>query len=241
MNPDVDVLLVEAGGDDNVAEVVAPGQWTANLGSQRDWGFRGEPNPHINSRSIVYSMGNMLGGSSSINVMAWIRAHRDDWNHFATEAGDPAWNYESFLDIYRDIEDWHGTADPAYRGSGGPVFVHPPPDPHPLALATLDAASATGIPVYPSANGCMMEGTTGAALGDLRIRNRQRESVFRSYAFPFMDRPNLTILTHALVQRIVVEGGKAVGVEIRHRGARRRIDADAEVVLSLGATTHPRC
>jgi choline dehydrogenase len=239
-NPDVDVLLVEAGGDDNVAEVVAPGQWTANLGSERDWGFRSEPNSHINNRSIMYSTGKVLGGSSSINVMAWIRAHRDDWNHFATEAGDPAWNYESVLDIYRDIEDWHGTPDPAYRGSGGPVFVQPAPDPNPLALATLDAASATGIPVYPSANGRMMEATTGAALGDVRIRNGQRESVFRSYTFPFMDRPNLTVLTHALVQRIVVEGGKAVGVEIRHRGASRRVDAGAEVVLSLGANNTPR-
>jgi choline dehydrogenase len=239
-NPDVDVLLVEAGGDDNVAEVVAPGQWTANLGSERDWGFLSEPNPHINNRSIMFSMGKVLGGSSSINVMAWIRAHRDDWNHFATEAGDPAWNYESVLDIYRDIEDWHGAPDPAYRGSGGPVFVQPPPDPHPLALATLDAASATGIPVYPSANGRMMEATAGAALGDLRIRNGQRESVFRSYTFPLMDRPNLTVLTHALVQRIVVEGSKAVGVDIRHRGASRRIDAGAEVVLSLGANNTPK-
>jgi choline dehydrogenase len=239
-NPDVDVLLVEAGGDDNVPEVVAPGQWTANLGSERDWGFRSEPNSHINNRSIMYSTGKVLGGSSSINVMAWIRAHRDDWNHFATEAGDPAWNYESVLDIYRDIEDWHGAPDPAYRGSGGPVFVQPAPDPHPLALATLDAASATGIPVYPSANGRMMEASTGAALGDVRIRNGQRESVFRSYTFPLMDRPNLTVLTHALVQRIVVEGGKAVGVEIRHRGASRRIDAGAEVVLSLGANNTPK-
>ncbi len=83
-NPDADVLLVEAGGDDNVLEVVAPGQWTTNLGSERDWGFLGEPNPSINNRSILHSMGKVLGGSSSINVMAWIRGHRDDWNHFAT-------------------------------------------------------------------------------------------------------------------------------------------------------------
>ncbi|WP_442791289.1 GMC family oxidoreductase [Mycobacterium sp. Aquia_216] len=239
-NPDADVLLVEAGGDDNVADVIAPGRWTANFGSERDWGFRGEPNPSINNRSIAYTMGKVLGGSSSINVMAWIRGHRDDWNHFATEAGDPAWDYESVLDIYRDIEDWHGTPDPAYRGRGGPVFVQPPRDPHPLALATLDAAKATGTAVYPSANGRLMEGTAGAALGDLRIRNGQRESVFRSYTFPVMDRPNLTVLTHALVQRVVVEGGKAVGVEIRHQGASRRIDADAEVVLSLGANNTPK-
>ncbi|CDO87775.1 GMC family oxidoreductase [Mycobacterium triplex] len=239
-NAGVDVLLVEAGGDDNVAEVVAPGQWTANLGSERDWGFRGEPNPHLNNRSIMYSTGKVLGGSSSINVMAWIRGHRDDWNHFAAEAGDPAWNYESVLDIYRGIEDWHGAPDPVYRGSGGPVFVQPAPDPNPLALATVDAASAMGTKVYPSANGRLMEATAGVALGDVRIRNGQRQSVFRSYVFPLMDRPNLTVLTHAVVQRVVVEGGKAVGVEIRHHGATRRIDVDAEVVLSLGANNTPK-
>ncbi|BBY21701.1 choline dehydrogenase [Mycobacterium stomatepiae] len=239
-NPDLDVLLVEAGGGDNVAEVVDPGQWTTNLGSERDWGFRGKPNPHINNRSIVYSTGKVLGGSSSINVMAWIRGHRDDWNHFAAEAGDPAWNYESILDTYRDIEDWHGTPDPVYRGSGGPVFVQPPPDPNPLALATLDAAQAAGMTVHASANGQLMEGTTGAALGDVRIRNGQRQSVFRSYVFPLMDRPNLTVLTRALVQRIVVDGDKAVGVEILYNGLSRRVDAGAEVVLSLGANHTPK-
>ncbi|SOX52962.1 oxidoreductase [Mycobacterium ahvazicum] len=239
-NPDVDVLLVEAGGDDNVTEVIDPGQWVANLNSQRDWGFRSMPNPSINNRSIVHSMGKVLGGSSSINVMGWIRAHRDDWNHFAAETGDPAWNYESILAIYREIEDWHGAPDPAYRGTGGPVFIQPPPNPHPLALATLDAARANGLAVYPSANGSMMETTSGAALGDLCIRNGQRQSIFRSFTFPLMDRPNLTVLTHAVVQRVVIQDGKAVGVEIRHRGSTRRIDADAEVVLSLGANHTPK-
>jgi choline dehydrogenase len=239
-NPAVEVLLVEAGGDDNVTEVVNPGLWTANLNSQRDWGFRSTPSPSINNRSILYSTGKVLGGSSSINVMAWIRGHRDDWDHFAAEAGDPAWSYESVLGIYRDIEDWHGAPDPAYRGTGGPVFVQPAPDPNPLALATLDAASAIGIPVHPSANGQLMETNAGAALGDVRIRNGQRESVFRSYVYPLMDRSNLTVLTHALVQRVVIEGGKAVGVEIRHQGTTRRIGADAEVVLSLGANNTPK-
>lgn len=95
------------------------------LGLRTRLGISGQAEPHINNRSIVYSTGKVLGGSSSINVMAWIRGHRDDWNHFAAEAGDPAWNYESILDTYRDIEDWHGTPDPVYRGSGGPVFVQP--------------------------------------------------------------------------------------------------------------------
>lgn len=94
--------------------------------------------------------------------------------------------------------------------------------------------------VHASANGQLMEGTTGAALGDVRIRNGQRQSVFRSYVFPLMDRPNLTVLTRALVQRIVVDGDKAVGVEILYNGLSRRVDAGAEVVLSLGANHTPK-
>jgi choline dehydrogenase len=239
-SPDVDVLLVEAGGDDRSASVVVPDKWTTNFGTERDWAFRSDANPRINNRSIMYSMGKILGGGSSINVMVWIRAHRDDWNHFAAQAGDPAWNYESILDLYRRIEDWHGTPDPAYRGIGGPVFVRPAQEPNPLALATLDAARATGIAVHESANGRLMESTTGVALADVRIRNGKRESIFRSYTFPFMVRPNLTVLTHALVQRVLIKDGKAIGIEISHDGAIRQIDAGAEVVLSLGAINTPR-
>lgn len=74
-----------------------------------------EPNAHLNGRSIPMNMGKVLGGGSSINVMLWARGHRSDWNHFAGEAGDDAWNYESVLKIYRRIEDWHGPADPPRR------------------------------------------------------------------------------------------------------------------------------
>ena len=239
-NPHVDVLLIEAGGDDNVPNVVTPELWATNIGSSRDWSFPSQRNPHINNRSILYSMGKLLGGGSSINVMAWIRAHRDDWNHFAAEAGDPAWNYESVLDIYRRIEDWHGIPDPNYRGTGGPVFIQPAPDPHPLALTTLDAALATGIAVYPGANGHLMEVTEGAAIGDIRVQNGKRVSIFRSYTYPFMDRRNLTVLTNALVQRVLIDKGRAVGVEIAHRGSIHRVDVGTEVVLSLGAINTPK-
>jgi len=126
--PDVSVLLLEAGGDDDVSEVMEAGNWPANLGSERDWNFQGQPNPRVNGRSIPFSMGKVLGGGSSINVMVWARGHKSDWDFFASEAGDPAWNYDSVLNIYRRIEDWHGTPDPKYRGTGGPVFVEPAPN-----------------------------------------------------------------------------------------------------------------
>ena len=132
-NADVSVLLLEAGGQDNVPAVMQAGHWASNLGSERDWNFTAQPNPHLNDRSIPYSMGKVLGGGSSINVMAWARGHKDDWDFFASEAKDKAWSYESVLNIYRRIEDWHGAPDSDYRGTGGPVYVPPstPPRSHP--------------------------------------------------------------------------------------------------------------
>jgi len=107
-NPDISVLLLEAGGDDDLPEVIEAGKWTLNLGSEREWSFQGQPNPRINGRSIPFPMGKILGGGSSINVMVWARGHKNDWDFFASEAGDSAWNYYSVLNIYRRIEDWHG-------------------------------------------------------------------------------------------------------------------------------------
>src|ERR1700682_1010633 len=124
-NASVSVLLLEAGGPDDVPEVMRAEQWPANLGRERHWNFAAQPTPHLNGRSIPYSMGKVLGGGSSINVMAWARGHKNDWDFFASESGDNAWSYESVLNIYRRIEDWHGVPDPDYRGTGGPVYVEP--------------------------------------------------------------------------------------------------------------------
>jgi choline dehydrogenase len=239
-NAEVSVLLLEAGGSDDMPSVMEAGQWPLNLGSERDWGFIGQPNPHLNGRSIPLNMGKVLGGGSSINVMAWARGHRNDWDFFAAEAHDPAWSYESVLNIYRRIEDWHGAPDPKYRGTGGPVFVQPARDPNPVAPAMVEAARSVGIPTFQSQNGLMMEGDGGASIMDLRVRDGIRQSVFRSYAFPYMDRPNLTVLCHALVTRLVMSGKQASGVEIVHDGKVQRITAGVEVVLSLGAIHTPK-
>ena len=95
--------------------------------------------------------GKVLGGGSSINWMLWARGHKNDWDYFALEAGDPAWNYESVLNTYLRIEDWHGAPDPKYRGIGGPVFVEPAPNPNPIAPAMLDGARSVGIPTFDRA------------------------------------------------------------------------------------------
>src|SRR5258708_35763330 len=163
----VRVLLVEAGVSDDVPSVVESVHWALNLGSERDWGFVAEPNPNLNGRCIPLNMGKVLGGGSSINVMAWARGQKNDWDFFAAEAHDAAWSYQSVLNIYRRIEDWHGAPDPGYRGTGRPVFVQPAPDPNPVDPRMVDGARSLGIPTFLSQNGLMMEGDGGASIMDL--------------------------------------------------------------------------
>ena len=231
---------MEAGGDDDVPSVMDPAQWPTNLGSERDWGFCAEPNPHLNGRALPMSMGKVLGGGSSINVSVWARGHKADWQFFAEQAGDPGWGYESVLDIYRRVENWCGPADPTRRGTGGPVEVAPARDPHPTALAVVEGAASIGVRAFDSPNGEMMEAPRGAAVIDTRVWDGKRQSVFRSYTYPYMDRPNLTVLTNAAVRRVVLVGDRASGVEFTYRGAVHAVTATAEVVLSMGAINTPK-
>ncbi|MET0238271.1 MAG: GMC family oxidoreductase N-terminal domain-containing protein [Sphingobium sp.] len=235
-----DVLLIEAGGSDEAESVLDPAQWPANLGSERDWGFRAEPNPHLDGRALPMSMGKGLGGGSSINVMVWARGHRSDWDHFAAESGDSGWSYDAVLDIYRRIENWRGAPDPQYRGTTGPIWVAPPRDPSPIAGALLDAAQALGIPRFDHPNGRMMEGAGGAAYTDMLVRDGRRHSLYRAYVRPVADRSNLTILTDTLVRRIIFDGRRATGVEVERAGEILSVTAGTEVVVSTGAINTPK-
>lgn len=171
--------------------------------------------------------------------MVWARGHRSDWDYFATQAGDEAWGYESVLDIYRRIEDWHGPAVSA-RGTGGPMSVTSPPDPNPIAPAIVEAARSLGIPSYPSNNGAMMDRGGGAALLDVTLRNGLRQSVYRSYVHPHLHRPNMTVLTGATVTRLVVGRNRATAVEFSHNDRTHQVVAAHEVVVSLGAINTPK-
>lgn len=239
-NADVQVLLIEAGGSDDAETVHDPAQWPANLGSERDWGFQAQPNPHLNGRALSMSMGKGLGGGSSVNVMVWARGHRNDWDFFASEAGDQAWGYESVLDIYRRIENWQGAADPEFRGTSGPIWVQPASDPSPIAHAMLAAASELGIPTFDHPNGLMMEGEGGAAITDMLVRDGRRHSLYRAYVSPWLDRPNLTVLTDAMVRRVMFDGRRATGVEVVLNGQTLIIGARGEIVLSMGAIQTPK-
>lgn len=239
-NPAVSVLLVEAGGTDQVPSVTAAGQWPSNLGSERDWGFTATPSAHVNGRAVPLSMGRVLGGGSGINLMVWARGHKSDWDDFAFESGDDAWGYASVLDIYRRIEDFHGDPDPDYRGTGGPVYVAPAPSPNPLVPATIDAARSAGIPTFENQNGRMMEHTAGAAVTDIRVRDGRRQSVFGSYVQPVLQQPNLSVLTGALVTRVTANGNRTTGVELLSGSRVHHVATTHEVVLSLGAIHTPK-
>jgi choline dehydrogenase len=239
-NSGVTVLLLEAGGTDDMPSIREVGLWPLNLGTVRSWNYRTLRDVNLNGRTMPIDAGRVLGGGSSINVMAWARGHQCDWDFFASEAADPRWNYAAVLDLYRRIENWAGEPEAHYRGAGGPVWVAPPPDPNPIVPAFLEGARSVGIPEFASHNGRMMEGDGGAAPLETIVREGQRQSIFRSYAFPYMDRPNLTVLTQALVLRVTLEGKRATGVEISYEGKIRRIGAGSEVILSAGAVQTPR-
>lgn len=237
-NTNVSVLLIEAGGSDDVPEVRDLKRWQANLGSKRDWSFMSEPNAGLDGRSMRMSMGKVLGGGSSINVGRWARGHKSDWDFFADEAGDADWNYESVLEIYRRVEDWGGEPDPLRRGLGGPLYVQPGA-PTPTTPAIFEAARSRGIPVFPDTNGAIMEGAGGCGLNESRARDGQRLSVFRDYLGAHLNRPNLTVFTHAVVQRVILVDRKAVGVVVLMHGEQRTFLAGNEVILSLGAINTP--
>jgi choline dehydrogenase len=234
------VLLIEAGGSDEVAPVMIPEQWFLNLDSERDWSFRAEPGDGVAGRALPLAMGKVLGGGSSINVLVWARGHRTDWDRIAKETGDLEWGYEAVLGLYRRIEDWAGTPDPRWRGTGGPMRVELPVDPSHLAPALVAGAVEAGLPAFEHSNGEMMEGPDGVALTDMIIRNGRRQSVFRSYVVPTLGRSGLRVLTNTTVTRVLIEKGRAVGVEIVNDGQIKHIRASLEVVLSTGAVHTPK-
>ena len=235
------VLLLEAGGSDETELIADPNRWPKTLASELDWGFVAEPNPRLNGRAIRYSMGKVLGGGSSINVSTWSRGHRADWDFYASESGDPSWNYESALDLYRHrIEAYAGSSDPDYRGLHGIVHVQSAADPHPFSLALLEGAESVGLQRFPNPNGQMMEAAGGCALIDETVRNGRRQSIFRSYVYPLMAQSNITVLTGAVTARILFDGRRATGIALHYQGNASRVEATREVILSLGAIHTPK-
>jgi choline dehydrogenase len=240
-NPNLQVLVLEAGQTDESDLVMDPNRWWMTLGTDLDWGFVAEPNPNLNGRAIPYSMGKVLGGGSSINVGTWSRGHRADWEFYAHQAGDEAWGYNAVLKLYREkIEAWIGAPDLQYRGTRGAVHVQPAADLEPFSFAVLNAAESIGLPRFPNANGHMMEESAGCAIVDETVFEGQRKSIYRSYLYPVMNRPNVRVLTGALACKVLFEGKTAVGVEFLYNGQLHQVRAAQEVILSTGAVQTPK-
>lgn len=239
-NPDVKVLLLEAGGTDDAPSILNPSVWYTNIGGPFDWGYKVQPFEGINKRTILSPMGKALGGGSSINAMIWARGHKNDFEMWAREAGDASWGYAHALEIYKRIEDWQGVPDPARRGKGGLLYIQPAPNPSPLAPAMVEAAASIGIPGVADHNGAIMEGDGGCAVANVRLRDNRRLNVPTDYLHPVMAQPNLTVLTRAHVNRLIMDGKRAAGVEFEWDGQIRRIRASREVILSTGAIHTPR-
>jgi choline dehydrogenase len=240
-NPDVSVLLIEAGGSDNSDMVLDVDRWPMNLGGDRDWSFFAEPNPNLNGRTILYSMGKVLGGGSSINVGTWSRGHKADWDLYAAEAEDQEWSYDTVIKLYRNrVEDWKGVPDPEFYGVGGPMHVQPVEDADSFSLAMLEAADSSGIKRFSNSGGQMMKSDGGSAIVDNIIHDGKRQSAYRSYVYPRLQQPNLTVLTDALVTKILFEGNRATGIEFEHAGQVSQAQATFEIVLSLGAIQTPK-
>lgn len=240
-NPEVSVLLIEAGGSDRVPSVIDSTQWMWNIGTERDWGFKAAPSPTVNGRTPLLPMGKVLGGGSSINGSVWARGHKHDFDSWAEAAGDPAWNYESVLSIYRRVEDWQGPKDAHRRGTGGLLNILQPENPIPLVAGLIEGAVGIGIPYVEDMNGAAMEGEGGCGLPNVLVQDgNQRVSMAATYIHPYMDRPNLAVLLCAEVTKLEFAGKRVTGVSFLRRGRAYTVHADKEVILSLGAINTPK-
>jgi choline dehydrogenase len=238
-NADVKVLLLEAGGTDDLPSCTDPNLWPSTLKSDLAWQFETQPAKHLQGRTIPYPMGKVLGGGSSINACVWAVGHKSDWDFFAECTGDPAWSHDAVRKLFHQIEDWRGDADIQYRGCNGRVYVAPNSN-TPLAPAFFEAAVAAGLPRFATQNGPLMESNGGCSIAELNVQDGKRQSIVRSYTYPVMDRPNLTVLTRAIVTKILFSGNKAAGVEFIHLGKVITVQAGVEVVMSSGAIQTPK-
>lgn len=231
------VLVLEAGGTDRRFYVQMPlGYGKTFYDPSVNWNYRAEPDPGLGGNADHWPRGRLLGGSSSINAMVWIRGHPDDYDGWAA-AGNPGWGWADVLPAFKAIEDNEAGAD-AWRGAGGPVHVADcSADPHPLTRRYLEAARQAGLPLNPDFNGAAQD---GVGIYQLSIKNGRRMSAARAFLRPAMKRPNVRVLTGALVTRLVFEGRKAVGVEYEKDGRRETARAGREVILCGGSVNTPQ-
>lgn len=233
-DPSVSVLLVEAGERDWNPFIHIPGGIPFLMGPRVNWRFFTVPQPGLDGRRVWYPQGKTLGGSSAINAMIYIRGQAEDYDHWA-DLGNDGWAYADVLPYFRKSEDNSRIVD-RFHGQGGPQAVSDQTNPHVLSTSFVRAIQEWGLPYNPDFNG---ESMYGAGLYQVIYRAGLRKSQARAFLGPVRNRKNLTVKTKARVTRIVVENGRAVGIEV---GGRRPqvLRAQREVVLAAGAVNTPR-
>src|SRR3954449_10852912 len=235
-DPSLKVLLLEAGGSDDVLEVQVPAALYKVWRTRRDWNYTTEPQSGLDGRTLFWPRGKLLGGSSSINAMIYIRGAAADYDEWAKLTGDGSWSYEHVLPLFRRMEDNARGAD-RFHGVGGPLRVEDLRSPHRWSRAVVQAAVAAGYPRNEDFNGAGQEG-----VGQYQVTQKRgrRWSSADAYLHPAERRPNLTVRTDALTTRVLIENGRATGVEYRAGGRVHTVHAAREVVLSGGAVNSPQ-
>jgi choline dehydrogenase len=232
-NPDVRVLVLEAGSSERTRAMTVPHAWPENFGSAAEWNEF--TTPQADAGPVAYTRGRALGGSGAINAMAHVRGHRTVYDGWAAD-GAPGWGFEDLLPYFRRVERTYGR-DPALRGTDGPIGVGPPSSPHPVARAFMQALIDAGYPVTDDLSGANQE---GACWADLAISDGERVSSADAYLRPFLNRPNLAVAADSLALGLRLHGGRCEGVEYLRDGRPTEVSVEREVILAAGAVGSPR-
>ncbi|MFD0487762.1 GMC family oxidoreductase [Saccharopolyspora spinosporotrichia] len=228
------VHVLEAGPVDSAEAIHSPQGWPTLLAGPQDWTVMTVPQKFADDRSLFWPRGKVLGGCSSLNGMIYMRGHSSDYDGWVAQ-GCTGWGWDDVRPLFLRSEDHLAGAD-AHHATGGPLPVSPITDPHPTSQAFVDAALAAGHKRNEDFNG---EDMRGAGFNEMTVRDGRRMSAWQSFAAPILGHPALTVTTDALIDRVVVENGRAVGVEYVLGGERHVARAGAEVVLSAGTIDSP--
>ena len=230
------VIVIEHGGSDAGPFIQMPGALSYPMNMPLyDWGFRSEPEPHLGGRMLATPRGKVIGGSSSINGMVFVRGHARDFDHWA-ESGATGWSYADVLPYFRRLETWHGGEPGEFRGTSGPLHVSRGPRTNPLFHAFVEAGRQAGYEVTADYNGQKQEGFGPM---EATIYKGRRWSAANAYLRPALKRANVT-LTRAFARRVVIEEGRATGVEVDRGGTIEVIRARSEVILAASSINTPK-
>ncbi len=237
-DPNVAVLLLEAGPWDRSMLIHMPvAMAVIKDNAAVNWQFPTEPEPHLDGRTDVYHRGKVIGGSSSINGMVFLRGNAADYDGWAAVTGFPEWSYGHCLAYFRKLETAAAKSASPYRGDAGPLRVGTAPATHPLHQAFLQAGEEAGHGITEDVNGAKQDGFCRI---DWTISGGRRQSAAVAFLHPALGRPNLTVRTHARARRMIFAGTRATGVEIETGGAVSTVRAGREVILSAGAVQSPQ-